>query len=73
MNHALIARLELQHAALNHLLTGITEQQIRQRLTPEKWSIFENIAHLGRYQVVFLERMTVILEEEKPGFDRYAL
>lgn len=71
MEDNLLARLQYQPDALTHLLKELTEPQIRQRLEPDKWSIFENIAHLGRYQEVFRNRITVILQEEKPGFERY--
>ena len=36
-----------------------------------KWSARENLAHLARYQVVFLERLETILREEAPSFPRY--
>lgn len=71
MKRSLFARLEHQHAALDDLLAGLMETQIRQKPPSGKWSVYENIAHLGRYQQIFRERMEIIIVEESPGFDRY--
>ena len=44
---------------------------MKQRPIADKWSIFENIAHLGRYHEVFFERMQRILKEQHLLFARY--
>jgi uncharacterized damage-inducible protein DinB len=36
-----------------------------------KWSARENLAHLARYQQVFLERVARIVDEHEPTFARY--
>jgi DinB superfamily len=41
------------------------------RLTPDKWSAQENLAHLARYHEIFLERIDRILNEDHPVFSRY--
>jgi len=66
-------QLRIQHTpdALNHLLYGLDEAHVKQRPIAEKWSILENIAHLGRYHEVFFERMQRILKEEHLLFERY--
>lgn len=71
MKQSLLNRLASQLHALDHLLPGLTEDQIRRRPQPDKWSIFENIAYLGRYQEIFLERLHQINTEENPAFARY--
>ena len=71
MIQTLLNRLTNQPDALDHLLSGFTEDQIRQRPQPDKWSIFENLAHLGRYQEVFLDRLQQIIDGETPSFIRY--
>lgn len=71
MKQSLLVRLTNQPDALNHLLPGLTEWQIRERPQTGKWSIFENLAHLGRYQDVFLDRLKRINTEETPLFSRY--
>jgi len=71
MKQPLITRLASQPDALSHLLAGLTEDQIRQRPQSGKWSIFEHLAHLGRYQEVFTDRIQRINTEETPKFSRY--
>ena len=72
MKSSILSRLSAQPDALEHLLFGLTENQIRQRPQPDTWSIFENLAHLGRYQAVFLERIeSIINTSERLTFDRY--
>lgn len=71
MKPSLLTQLVDQPPALDHLLSGLSEDQIRQRPAPAKWSIFENLAHLSRYQEVFLERMQRITTEDHPTFSRY--
>ena len=36
-----------------------------------KWSARENLAHLGRYHEVFLERVRRMLSEDRPALARY--
>ncbi|GAB3493418.1 hypothetical protein GCM10027341_08690 [Spirosoma knui] len=71
MKPSLLVRLSSQPDALDHLLYGLTDEQIRQRPQPDKWSILEHIAHLGRYQEIFLDRMQHITTGETPAFSRY--
>ncbi|CCH52644.1 hypothetical protein BN8_01658 [Fibrisoma limi BUZ 3] len=71
MKPTILSRLTDQPDALDHLLFGLTEDQIRHRPQPDKWSIFENLAHLGRYQEVFSERIKQIQQEDTPTFERY--
>ena len=35
------------------------------------WPICENIAHLAKYQPVFIERLRLIVETVEPQFERY--
>ncbi len=44
---------------------------IKKRHQPEKWSIHEHLAHLGRYQEIFLERMAIILGQDSPRLKQY--
>ena len=66
-----LSRLRNQHKALEYILNGISEEQMRRRPEPSKWSMFENLAHLARYQEVFEERMDRIMEEDGVKFGRY--
>jgi uncharacterized damage-inducible protein DinB len=71
MNPSRLNRLINQPDALSYLLSNLSEEQIRQRPPSGKWSIFENLAHLGRYQIIFSERLHRILAEDTPVFARY--
>lgn len=71
MQTSLQLRMQYQADALTHLLFGLAEDNAKQRPNEDKWSIFENIAHLGRYQEIFLQRMKIIDKEESPLFERY--
>src|ERR1700735_2253682 len=64
-------RLQYQHETIYTLIAGFTEEQLRQRSIPDKWSVFENIAHLAAYQPVFVNRIDRIKREQDPAFERY--
>jgi uncharacterized damage-inducible protein DinB len=53
------------------LLEGVGVEAFLQRPVKEKWSAHENLAHLGRYHEIFLERLEKILKEDAPEFGRY--
>lgn len=71
MESSLQSRLQYQPDALNQLMAGINKHNAKQRPIKDKWSVAENIAHLGRYHEVFLERMQRVLQEQEPQFERY--
>ncbi|HXB94179.1 MAG TPA: DinB family protein [Puia sp.] len=64
-------RLEFQHLTIRELIGDRSEQDLRQRTDPAKWSVFENIVHLASYQPLFLVRLERIQKEEAPAFVRY--
>ncbi len=49
----------------------LTDPIIKKRTKPDKWSIHENLAHLGRYQEIFEGRINLIIQENNPEFGRY--
>jgi uncharacterized damage-inducible protein DinB len=53
------------------LFEGIGVEAYLQRPSREKWSAHENLAHLGRYQEMFSERVEKMLREDSPEFGRY--
>jgi|SRR6266700_318545 len=65
------SRLQHQYETLSELVRGIPEEQLKLRVIPEKWSAFEQIAHLTAYQPVFLQRMVAIGLEQGLSFERY--
>lgn len=68
---SLIDRLRTQHQAIENILQPLEPARLLVRLQPDKWNILENVAHLGRYQLVFIERIHEILLTEDPTFGRY--
>jgi hypothetical protein len=71
LSPSLSSRLQFQHQTIAELIEGYSEQQLKIRTIPDKWSAFENIAHLVLYQLVFQERIVRIMVENDPSFDRY--
>src|SRR5450432_138736 len=64
-------RLRTQHHAIENILSTIDQERLQIRPQPNKWNIHDNIAHLARYQPVFIERLNQILLSEEPSFGRY--
>ena len=67
----IIPFLEEQRNSFASFIDQLTDEQLTYRYAPEKWSIQENLAHLGRYQEIFSERLERILTENEPEFGRY--
>lgn len=68
---SILGRLKTQHQTVQELVKGLSEEQVKQRVNPEKWSAFEQIAHLVAYQPTFLQRLQLITHNEIPVFERY--
>jgi hypothetical protein len=66
-----LTRLQYQHTTIRELITGLKEEQLKRVLQPGKWTAFDNIAHLARYQPMFLLRLERIQTEHAPVFERY--
>lgn len=64
-------RLRTQLDCLPILLTGVPETALDNRPMAGKWSARENLAHLARYQEMFLCRMQRIRNEDCPRLPRY--
>lgn len=65
-------RLKSQHETVEVLSSGKSNSQLVSAPSPGKWSAKDNIAHLARYQCVFLDRVAMILESELPAIERYS-
>ncbi len=67
------ARLLNQFETVLAYADARTESQLRHRPIPDKWSVFEQLAHMGRYTAYFqAERLTVMLASDiPPVFGRY--
>jgi len=69
---ARLGRLQTQlHGFLDECLRGVPVEVLSRPRVEGKWSALENLAHLARYQEVFLDRVEKIRREEKPGFAAY--
>jgi len=56
---------------LDEALRGVSAETISEPRVEGKWSALENLAHLARYQEIFLERVQRILKQDKPAFSIY--
>jgi hypothetical protein len=68
---SLTQRLKEQHKTIAALIIKLNNRQISQHVVKGKWSIHENIAHLAKYQPVFLDRIHKILTVDQPVFSSY--
>jgi hypothetical protein len=68
---ALTDRLRTQHQVIEKIIMPLEPADLLVRPQPDKWNIHENIAHLGRYQIIFIDRINQILHTEEPSFGRY--
>ena len=66
-----LVRLKAQLASVDVLFAGASPERIDRQPVSGKWSARENLAHIGRYHEIFLERVRRILAETSPQFARY--
>jgi uncharacterized damage-inducible protein DinB len=66
-----LVRLKTQLASVDILFAGASPERIDRRSASGKWSARENLAHIGRYHEIFLERLGRIRAETSPQFARY--
>jgi uncharacterized damage-inducible protein DinB len=52
-------------------LSGVSAETLNARPIPGKWSAHEQLAHIGRYHQIFLQRLHRILTEQSPEVPRY--
>ncbi len=65
------ARLRDQLSNFEALFSHAGQQAWEEKSSPTKWSARENLAHLGRYHEILLDRVRRILKEDRPQFARY--
>jgi len=71
LSKSVITRLEFQHQTIRDLIGDLPEEMLRRNIIPNKWSAFENIAHLDAYQPMFFWRLERMQQESNPRFERY--
>lgn len=64
-------RLNNQHQAINEIIAVITDERLHEEIINGKWSIHDNIAHLARFQPIFIERIETIILNDEPSFESY--
>jgi uncharacterized damage-inducible protein DinB len=64
-------RLRTQLDCLPIILNGVPENALDRKPLPDKWSARENLAHLARYQEVFLQRIERMRTQDRPPMPRY--
>lgn len=71
MNELIQNNLKYQYNTIDLMVSELDNLFIKKRFRLEKWSIHDNLAHLGRYQEIFNDRIDAILHEKEPHFERY--
>ena len=73
LNDSQTARLLNQFETVLTMANALAEEPLRYRPVPDKWSAFEQLAHIGCYTAFFHEhRLWVMLQTtEVPAFGRY--
>ena len=71
LNELTAVRLRDQLASLDTFVATKTSEEWNRKPASGKWSARENLAHLCRYHEIFLERLSRILREDRPQFERY--
>lgn len=68
---SLYDRLKNQHETIENIISKTDKVRLTLHPLPDKWSIKDNVAHLTKYQPVFIDRINTILKNDLPTFDRY--
>ncbi len=68
---SLTERLKNQHKTIASIIIKLNNSQLQYHPSPAKWNIHENIAHMAKYQPVFIDRIRKILTNEEPAFEVY--
>ncbi|MPZ18030.1 MAG: DUF1569 domain-containing protein [Luteitalea sp.] len=71
LSSSTLSRLATQLDNLALILGDATPEALGRRPSSGKWSAHEHLAHLGRHQQVFLERMARIVREDEPPLGSY--
>lgn len=68
---SLYDRLKNQHQTVFIITHNLADEKLAKSPGSGKWSIHDHIAHLARYQPVFMQRVEKILYEENPSLAAY--
>jgi uncharacterized damage-inducible protein DinB len=67
-----VCRLRNQHAVISEIIRNNSLADLHRVVHAGKWTPHDNVAHIARYQPIFLERLRRILDSERPEFLRYS-
>lgn len=68
---AILDKLERLGDEVRRLTAGLTNEQLAQRVEPDKWSLLELVAHLSRLQGIFTQRVTAMIQHDQPAITSY--
>ena len=68
---AILVKLERLGDEVRQLTAGLSNEQLAQRTEPDKWSLRELVAHLSRLQDIFKQRVTAMIQQERPQITSY--
>lgn len=68
---SLTDRIRTQHEAIEIMIEQTNNDRLNLHPQPGKWSIKDNIAHLAKYQPIFINRIHKILLGGEPAFESY--
>src|SRR5688500_12117190 len=68
---AILDKLERLAEEVRHLTAGLSNEQLATRVEEGKWSLRELVAHLSRLQGVFAQRVTAMIEQDRPAITSY--
>jgi uncharacterized damage-inducible protein DinB len=68
---SLLDRLKTQQETIPFLIEKVELSDLNKSPGLNKWTIKDNVAHLAKYQPVFLDRIEAILKSDCPSFGRY--
>lgn len=69
---SILKRLRSQHDSIPKIILDKDDEKLYKSPAPVKWSAFDNIVHLAKYQPAFIDRINTILETDEPVFERYS-
>jgi len=67
----IITRLAEHGEEVRSFTQGLSEQNLKERPSPDKWSLHELVLHLIETQDIFIQRLTRLLVEEKPDIEPF--
>lgn len=68
---SLRSRLISQHESISVFYKTVTKHLLHTKPQPGKWSIHDHIAHLTRYQQIFIGRIHQVLLTNEPILEQY--